>query len=187
MSSIKCLDSEIVLSCCWCLCEMIWQNRCYRNNAFLCLPSTVINVLSSPRDFLPNPDPANRRSRKTHVFSCDRGRQHLLGLPSFCDTNTKRQSLKVCVLPRCLAEGTLGLQWWSSSAPAERQGKQSWEGEHHQRAVVVGLAVPTGASFQRGTCTTVLESSGTEGLRGKNKIPMGFMVLLWVTIMLVPL
>lgn len=100
MSSIKCPDSEIVLFCCWCLCEMIWQNRCCRNNAFLCLPSQVINVLGSPRDFLPNADSANRRSGKTHMFSCDRGRQSFLGLPFFCDTDAQRRSLEGCVLPR---------------------------------------------------------------------------------------
>lgn len=176
MSSIKCLDSEIVLFCCWCLCEMIWQNRCYRNNAFLCLPSTVINVLSSPRDFLPNTDSANR-SRKTHMFPCDRGRQSLLCSPSFCDTNAKRWSLKVCVLPRCLAKGTLGLLWWRISAPAERQRKQSWKCEPHHRPWVE-LAVPTGTSFQRGTGRTALESSGIEGPRGKNKESLGLMVVL---------
>lgn len=62
MNNIKCSDSEVVLSSSWCLCEMIWQNGCCRNNAFLCLPSQMINVLGSSQDFLPNADSANRRN-----------------------------------------------------------------------------------------------------------------------------
>lgn len=149
MSSIKCPDSEIVLFFCWCLCEMSWQNGCCRNNAFLCLPSQVINVLSSPRDFLPSADSANRRSEKTHTFSSDRGRQSFLGLPFFCDTNVTQ------MLRDALCRSVFYLDSWLKahvgcgagiSAPVERQEKQKGDCEHHQ-IPCWNMTVATGTSF----------------------------------------
>ena len=107
MNSIKCSDSEVVLSSSWCLCEMIWQNRCYRNNAFLCLPSQMINVLGSSQDFLPNADSANRRNGS---FRCSpvTGNKKFLGLPSFCVMNAERCSYEgLCsALTLALAKST---------------------------------------------------------------------------------
>lgn len=145
MSSIKCPDSEIVLFFCWCLCEMSWQNGCCRNNAFLCLPSQVINVLSSQRDFLPSADSANRRSEKTHTFSCDRGRQSFLGLPFFCDTNAQRRSLSVCVLLRLLAKDTCRLRCWASQL--------QWRGRKSRMGNVSTIKYPVGRwLLQQGLC-----------------------------------
>lgn len=99
MNNIKCCDSEVVFFSSWCLCEMIWQNRCCRNNAFLCLPSQMINVLGSSQDFLPNADSANRRNgslRCSHVTE---------GIKSFSDCLSsvswmlRGAFIKGCVLP----------------------------------------------------------------------------------------
>lgn len=92
MNSIKCSDSDVVLFSSWCLCEMIWQSRCCRNNAFLCLPSPVMNVLGSSRDFLPNADSANRRSGGFRGAPETEGIKRSSGSPAFCVMHTERCS-----------------------------------------------------------------------------------------------
>lgn len=92
MNSIKCSDSDVVLFSSWCLCEMIWQSRCCRNNAFLCLPSPVMNVLGSSRDFLPNADSANRRSGGFRGAPETEGIKRSSGSPASCAMHTERCS-----------------------------------------------------------------------------------------------
>lgn len=71
---------------------MIWQSRCCRNNAFLCLPSPMMNVLGSSRDFLPNADSANRRSGGFRGSPETEGIKGSSGSPAFCVMHTERCS-----------------------------------------------------------------------------------------------
>lgn len=108
MNSIKCSDSDVVLFSSWCLCEMIWQSRCCRNNAFLCLPSPMMNVLGSSRDFLPNADSANRRSGGFRCSPETEGIKRSSGSPAFCVMHTERCSCEgLCsAFSRVLAKAT---------------------------------------------------------------------------------
>lgn len=139
MNNITCSDIEVVLFSSWCLCEMIWQNRCCRNNAFLCLPSQMINVLGSSQDFLPNADSANRRNGSFRCSPETEGLKSVSGLSSFCVMKTERCSYEgLCsalalVSPKatgCVAQ-ILGLLLLARGR-LRGQGLQSKEHQHQQ-------------------------------------------------------
>lgn len=136
MNNIKCSDSEVVLSFSWCWCEMIWQNRCCRNNAFLCLPSQMINVLGLSQDFLPNADSANRRNGSFRRPLVTEERKWFSGLPSFCVMNAERCSWEglssASTLVLAKATGCVA-QIFLATASSQGGPRGRGQSEEHQR------------------------------------------------------
>ena len=185
MNNIKCSDSEVVLFSSWCLCEMIWQNRCYRNNAFLCLPSQMINVLGSSQHFLPNADSANRRNGSFRCSPVTEGIKSFLDCLPSVSWMLKGALVKGCVLPRpwpwlkahrLCCSGVCSFFPKPEGAPEDGQ---RWQSEEHQCHQPPHWNFSPALEVQKGVRMKILhvpESSIAEIQRGQNRRTRRFRV-----------
>lgn len=180
MNNIKCSGSEVVLFSSWCLCEMIWQNRCYRNNAFLCLPSQMINVLGSSQDFLPNADSANRRNGSFRWPPVTEGIKVSWTAFLLCHECSKGALVEGCVLPRpwpwvkahrLCCSGVCSFFLKPEGAPQDGQRWQSEEHQCHQPPhwnLSPALEVPERRSYENITYTRIFYSRNSKGAKQEN-------------------
>lgn len=143
---------------------MIWQNRCCRNNAFLCLPSQMINVLGSSQDFLPNADSANRRNGSFRCSPETEGRRSFAGSPAFCVMSTKRcLCTGLCCAGVLLVAGATGSVALVFQARGWPRGQRwlSEERQHHRPPgwnlpLTLRSSVPEGISLKTQHLTSLL-------------------------------